>query len=483
LREALVALGLATSGEGASRLAPQLGMQVAPTTLLRRVRAVPVAPAGKVRVLGVDDFAWKKGQTYGTILVDLELRRLVDLLPDRSEETLQAWLRTHPEIEIISRDRAGGYAAAARKGAPQAQQVADRFHLLLNLRDGLKNLMERKQTCLPEVTEDVADGIPHQARGRAQEIKYLEVQQETTQEKRYRILSPHLRQSSRGMTSDALYPHIRRDNRYARYEAVRALQQQGFSLREISRRLQIARQTVRRFVRAESFPERSKPRKKASLLDPYKPYLLKRWQEGCWNGTQLYAEIKAGGYTGSAPLLRRFITELRKKQHAAGGAAPLTHETSGAMVAVPAELPPTPQFGRRLSPTRASWLCVSKPEKLDKKQRQQVERIRKGHRDLDCAYQLSQTFVLMLSQRRDKDLDEWLVQAEHSGIAELQSFAQGIRRDYAAVRSAFSSEWSNGQVEAQVNCLKLQKRLMFGRAKFDLLRLRVLHASYCSSPS
>jgi transposase len=306
--------------------------------------------------------------------------------------------------------------------------------------------MERKQTCLPEVEEDGADGIPHQARGRAQEIKYLEVQQETTQEKRYRILSPHLRQSSRSKTSDALYPHIRRDNRYARYEAVRALQQQGFSLREISRRLQIGRQTVRRFVRAESFPERSKPPKKASLLDPYKPYLLKRWQEGCWNGTQLYAEIKQGGYTGSAPLLRRFITQLRKKQHAAGHAAPLTHETSGTMVAVPGELPPSLPFARRLSPTRASWLCVSKSEKLDKKQRQQVERIRKGHRDLDCAYQLSQTFDLMLSQRRDKDLDEWLVQAEHSGIAELQSFAQGIRRDYAAVRSAFSSEWRNDHV-------------------------------------
>jgi transposase len=153
------------------------------------------------------------------------------------------------------------------------------------------------------------------------------------------------------------------------------------------------------------------------------------------------------------------------------------------MAAVLAELPPAPHFAHRLSPTRASWLCVSKPEKLDEKQRQQVEHIRKGHHDLDTAYQLSQTFVLMLSERRDKDLDEWLVQAQHSGIAELKSFAQGIRRDYAAVRAAFSSPWSNGQVEAQVNCLKRKPRLMFGRAKFDLLRLRVLHASYCSSPS
>ena len=406
LREALIALGLATCGEVASPLAPQLGMQVAPTTLLRRVRAIPLAPVGKVRVLGVDEFAWKKGQTYGTILVDLELRRPIDLLPDRSEETLEAWLRTHPEIDSISRDRAGGYAAAAKKGAPQAQQVADRFHLLLNLREGLKKLMERKQACLPEVKEDVADGIPHKARGRAQGVKYLEVQQQTTQEKRYRIMSPHLRQSARSMTSDALYPHVRRDNRYAHYEAVRALQQQGFSLREISRRLKISRQTVRRFVRAESFPERGKPSKKASILDSYKPYILERWQQGCWNSAQLYEEIKQRGYTGSAPLLRRFLTELRRKQHVAGSAAPLTHEISGAMIAVsPDDPPPPPHLAHRLSPTRASWLCVSKPEKLDEKQRQQVEHLRKGHRDLDCAYQLSQTFVLMLSERRDKNLD------------------------------------------------------------------------------
>ena len=189
-----------------------------------------------------------------------------------------------------------------------------------------------------------------------------------------------------------------------------------------------------------------------------------------------YEEIKARGYTGSAPLLRRFIVDLRKKHQARGNAFALTLDSSGTTVNLPAELPPTPQFMRRMSPTRTSWLCVSKPEKLDEKQRQQVEHIRKGHRDLDTAYQLSQAFVSMLAEHRDMDLDGWLTQAQHSGLAELKSFAQGIRRDYAAVRAAFSSPWSNGQVEAQVNCLKLQKRQMYGRAHFDLLRLRVLHA-------
>jgi len=104
-----------------------------------------------------------------------------------------------------------------------------------------------------------------------------------------------------------------------------------------------------------------------------------------------------------------------------------------------------------------------------------VAHIRQGHRDLDTAYQLSQAFVSMLSERRGNDLDEWLIQAQHSGIAELKSFAQGIRRDYAAVHAAFTSPWSNGQVEAQVNRLKVQKRQVYGRAKIDLLRRRVLY--------
>jgi transposase len=478
LRDALVALGFVTCGEVTSQLAPKLGMSVKPTTILRRLRAVPVAPMGTVRILGVDDFAWKKGQTYGTILVDLELHRPIDLLPDRSEETLEAWLRAHRQIEVVSRDRAGSYAQAVKKGAPQAQQVADRYHLLVNLREGLKKLMDRKQACLPEVEEDIADAIPHKARGRSEEVSLPEASEQLGQDKHFRTMSPKLR--NRGSPPPAVVETsslVRRANRYSRYEAVRALHQQGVSLHKIARRFGMARKTVRQFIRAESFPERSRPASRGSLLDPYKPYLLKRWQEeGCWNGAQLYDEIKERGYTGSGPLLRRFIADLRKQHQAVGTAAVLTLDSSGTTISVPAELPPKPQFTRRMSPTRASWLCVSQPTKLDEKQCQQVEHIRKGHPDLETAYQLSQAFVLMLAERRDTDLDGWLVQAKHSGIAELKSFAQGIRRDYAAVRAAFTSKWSNGQVEAQVNCLKLQKRQMYGRAHFDLLRLHVLYA-------
>jgi transposase len=410
--------------------------------------------------------------------VNLETHRPIDLLPDRSQATFEAWLRAHREVEIISRDRAGEYATAARKGAPQAQQVADRFHLLVNLRDGLKKLMERKQACLPEIEEDIPDTIPDKARGRRKKaVSAADTCQQDGHEKHFRTMSPKLRRRGTAPTRDAQTPsQVSRTNRYRRYQAVRTLHQQGLSQRDIARRLKISRESIRRFLRAESFPERSTPTKKAPLLDPHKPYLLKRWQQGCWNGTQLYYEIKARGYRGSASYLRRFIADLRKKHQAAGNEASLTLDHAEMTINVPADLPPPAHFTCRLSPTRASWLYVCQQAKLKEKQRQQVEDIPAGHADLDTASQLSQAFVSMLAQRRGTDLDAWLTQAKHSGIAELKSFAQGIRRDYAAVRAAFSSPWSNGQVEAQVNRLKLQKRQMYGRAHFDLLRLRVLHA-------
>ncbi len=173
-------------------------------------------------------------------------------------------------------------------------------------------------------------------------------------------------------------------------------------------------------------------------------------------------------------MFRLFISSVRKQHQATGTSEKLELSAHGAKVSGPIDPASKPSIKRRLSPTRASWLYVSQAVKLDEKQRQQVAQIRAAHDDLDLAYELTQAFVSMLAEHQDTALDTWLAQAEHSGIKELKSFALGIRRDYAAVRATFTSEWSNGPVEAQVNCLKLQKRLMFGRANFDLLRLHVL---------
>lgn len=278
------------------------------------------------------------------------------------------------------------------------------------------------------------------------------------------------------MRYDDFQKQVRRDKRTARYEDVRSLMAQGLSQRAIARKLKLARATVRTFAQAEAYPETHHPKRgeRKSLLDPYKGAILLRWQQGCTNGAQLYDEMKARGYPGSEALLRMFLAELRKKHQQAGSAAVLILHASDSSLEIPSDLPPKLQITCRMSATRASWLFVRQAEKLDFQQKQQITQIRAGHPDLEKAYHLSQDFVMMRAERRGEDLDSWLIQAEKSGLPELKKMAKGIRLDYAAVKAAFSSEWSNGQVEAQVNCLKLQKRIVFGRANFDLLRLRVL---------
>jgi len=350
-----------------------------------------------------------------------------------------------------------------------------------NVRERLKELMDRRQSCLPEGEEQASDAIPAKAQGIKDKSLHenAEPHGEPEPDKHYRTIPPFPYQRAAGMSYDALQKQLRRDKRVARYEDVRTLFAQGLSLRAIARKLKLSRKTVRKFVQAEAYPERpqGKAGARRSLLDPYKCYIVQRWQQGCRNSVQLYDEITACGFKGSAPLLRKFLAELRKQHQQAEAAAALAFDASTQTITLPADLPPKPRIGCRLSATRASWLFVSQAGKLDAKQQQQVEQIRAAHPDLEKAYQLGQEFVMMLAEHRAADLESWLTQAEHSGLPEFKKMAKGIRQDYAAVKAAFSSRWSNGQVEAQVNCLKLQKRIVYGRANFDLLRLRVLHAS------
>jgi transposase len=337
--------------------------------------------------------------------------------------------------------------------------------------------MARKQKLLPQVEVITSKTIADTARGAPSAYAPASASSTVEVAKTFRQMSPYPRATPSGsvpVSPEETPSQISRSNRYARYEAVRMLHQQLVSQREIARRLSLSRNTVWKYLQAETFPERSRSPYRGSILDPYKPYLLERWKAGCWNGAQLLEEIKTLGYAGSDALFRSFMTQVRTQHQAAGTAGALELSTAQGSVSASGTLPPKPSPKRRMSPSRASCLCICQPDKLDEQQRPLVEQLRAAHPDLETTYHLSQAFVSMLAEQRAQDLDDWLLQAKQSGIREFKSFAQGMRRDYAAVRAAFCSKWSNGQVEAQVNCLKLQKRLMFGRANFDLLRLPVL---------
>lgn len=306
LRVALQAVGVATGAAVGSRLAPQLGMEVRPTTLLRSLRTISIPAAQAVQVLGLDDWAFKRGQIYGTILVDLERHRVIDLLPDRRAETVKAWLQEQPEIEVISRDRAGYYADASRQGAPQALQVADRFHLVKNMREKLQELLDRRRSCLPFVQEELSPAEregDQQGKNTPQEDSQMPAAY-TTEEEPSGQLTAREQQRIRN-----------REKRYALYESVKGLRRRGLSHYAIADCLGISRPTVRRFLAAEHFPERLSARRvrHTSIVAAYLPFLRERWQAGCHNGRQLFREAKARGYAGSRAQLERVTTQWRKQ--------------------------------------------------------------------------------------------------------------------------------------------------------------------------
>jgi len=474
LRAALQALGLATGGEVSARLAPKLGMRAASTTFLRCLRVGFSSSTPKVRVVGLDDWAYKRGDTYGTILVDLERHQVIDLLPDRRSETVKVWLQGHPEIEVISRDRASSYADAARQGAPQATQVADRFHLTKNIREKLKDLLDRKRTCLPLVEEGTIQSAPV-AFPASQETGVLAEVAMHEQGKNMPAVNAAIPNQSdddgspRSLTAPQWRRKLNREKRYARYEEVRALRKQGLSHYAIADALGISRPTVRRFLAAEQFPERlsSPKRQRQSIVTPYLPFLRERWEAGCHNGRQLFREAKARGYAGSPAQLERVTTQWRKDLPAS---PPASKRPS-------LPTPVTAPKCQRLSSQKASWLFVLPPEKLTTQQQRQLEQMCQASEDLFAAYELSQAFLGLLKERKAPDLKEWIGAAKSSHVTELKSFATSVQQDYAAVSAACSLPWSQGQVEGQINRLKCIKRQMYGRARFDLLRLRFLSAA------
>ena len=429
LRAALEALGLVTGGEGGAGLAPKLGMRVAPTTLLRYLRGVSFPPVTQVRVVGLDDWAYKPGESYGTIVVDLERHRVIDLLPDRRAETVSAWLGQHPEIEVISRDRASYYADAARQGAPHAMQVADRFHLVKNMREKIQELLARRRSCLPFAQEENSSPgsqVDRQEPNPSEQDLHVRAGQPPEEAP---SLPPTVREQQRNRN---------REKRYALYEEIKGLRSQGLSHYAIADRLGISRPTVRRFLAAERFPERlDSPRaRRQSIVTPYLPFLCDRWQAGCHNGRQLFREAKARGYPGSRAQLERVPTEWRKQ---------LPPRPSPAKEPAHATPPLAPKR-HRLSSQRASWLFILAQEKLTAAQQRQVEQMCQASVELSIAYELSQDFVGLFKEHKAPALQDWLRRAKGSTISELKSIAKSMQQDYAAIEAACSQPWNHDHV-------------------------------------
>ena len=441
-------IGVALGGNAGARLAARLRLSTSPATLLRLVRTAPVLATPAPQAIGVDEWAWRRGHRYGTILVDLMTHRVVDLLPDRSAASVAAWLAQHPTITVICRDRNDLYADGIRRGAPAAVQVVDRFHLVQNLRQALEALLLGRRPALQAAAVGTAmaltqaDGplpVVSMYRGRRQSPKPAELREETTRPP----------QHTRWV---------------AIYEAVHTLRAQGMPLATIARRLGISRPTVYAYLRRDTppGPRRLQRRPSARVLTPYLPYLIRRWRETQADSMQLWREIQALGYTHSARTVCRFITQLRRAADAGR----------------PAESQGSPYTRLQGPSARAvSFAMVSPATKRSHEAQMYVDQLCQLDAAIARAHALSEAFLTLVRERRGADLTAWMAEAISCGIDELASFARGLQDDLSAVTAGLTLAWSNGVTEGHIHRLKLLKRQGYGRAGFALLRQRVLHAA------
>jgi transposase len=400
-----------------------------------------------VRVIGVDDWAQRRGRTYGTIVVNLETQAVIDLLPDRTAETLAAWLRGHPEVEIISRDRDGAYADGARQGAPQAVQVADRFHLLKNVTDSLERFLARHQARLRQAAQ-VSDspGETHEEGAGTVEGRGAHP---TAQR------PPNRKEQER---------QERRARRLARYDEVMALRAQGQGIRAIARRTGLNKRTVQRYVAAAGFPEGQPRARRHPQLERFIPYLQERWAAGCRNAKQLWHDLRQRGFTGGYTTVSDYLRTWRQT-HGPG--------VDGGRCPAQRQPPPTPVYTAR----QTLWLLLRPGTDLTADEQAYLTRLPQVCPLVTLAQALVQDFRTLLREHDVDGLYAWLRGAEACPIPELRRVAKRMWLDRRAIEAAVALEWSNGQVEGRVNKLKVLKRSMYGRAKFDLLRQRVLRAA------
>ena len=342
-----------------------------------------------------------------------ERRAVFDILEDRTVENCAKWLRRYPEIKVVSRDRCGLYAKAARQGAPQALQVADRFHLVQNLRMAIEEQMNMHGRATGRALLSDADNISTDI---------------------------HLQRSRLA----------HRKSREEIFTTVHALRDQGLSCSEIERRTGFKRRSVAKWLESEVPPDRRRATLKQTSPWYFEEILAQSWKEGNRRGRQLFHNIQQQGYEGSYSHLERLLAGWRRADK----------QTSADLATSPPTLEPVrdPQTGHAISPVIAAALCIKPRGALTPDQARKVDGLKGGSPAFATMRSLAMRFKGILRGRQSAPLDAWIDSAIESNIIPIMRFARTLHRDIEAVRNAIELPWSNGQAEGQINRLKTLKR-------------------------
>jgi transposase len=377
-------LGLALGGRPAASLAKRLMLPVSNDTLLRVVRRRTAEPTDPLVVVGIDDWAFRRNHRYGTIVCDLERRRIVTLLPDREMTTVQAWLTEHPEIKIVSRDRGGGYGEAAARALPEAVQVADRWHLMENASaaflDAVRRSMRGIRTAIGATT------IHPELLTCAERLRYQ--------------------------------GYLRRQDTHA---AIAALARDGVPLKEIARRTGHSRNHVRRISRGTGTDVF---RTRQSTLDGHLPFLDAEWSGGCRNGTELWRRLKGQGFQGSLRVVTEWATRRRR-------AETVTHQ----------------QLQKIPAARTIARLMTTKRDYLTKAETVTVAAIERGVPMLAGACALIDRFQTMIRKTAASELEPWIAESKQSLIASFATgIANDRAAVHAAITQPWSNGQVEAQI-------------------------------------
>ncbi|QUC59160.1 ISL3 family transposase [Streptomyces sp. A2-16] len=416
-------IGLALAGRAGARMVAQLGLDAGRMTLLRRVMALPDPQFNTPQAVGVDDFATRRGHSYATVITDGERHHPIDVLPGREAAPLAAWLRVHPGVEVICRDRAGAYAEGAALGAPDALQVADRFHILQNLNQAVEKCVAAHRDCLRTV---VPPPDPATTDAQIAEIEML---------------------------ATAVPAGRRAERMRAHHALVHGLLKEGMGLRAIARHLGWGRHTVQRYARAARWQDMVTGRRtRSSHLDVHQFYLQRRIDD-------TYGVIT--------------IKDLREELAARGHRVPYSSLRDWARSRLEWPDAPAPTAAAPSVRTVVGWI-TRHPDTLTEDETSQLKAVLDACPELDQTHQLVRALTQMLARRTGADLPDWIGTARAARLPGMTGFAHGLTTDLEAVIAGLTVHWSSGGTEGAVNRIKKIKRQLYGRAGFELLRKMIL---------
>lgn len=426
LQQWLARLGQEHGGTSGARSAKLQGLQISGRVILRRLHALPLPAFAPPRVIGLDDWAWKRRERYGATIVDLERGKPIALLAERSQACVTRWLKRHPTITVVARDRSKEFAAAITAALPHAQQVADRWHLAKNLTEQLDKVVAARWKVLTNAWR------PAEAPAAPAPVARPE----------------RLRPPSPGE---------------ARYQQAMALAQAGVSVKLIAQRLGVSYQTIYRWLAQEHGPHAGPRKPRRNTLEWITPYLHQRWEAGERQGLVLWEEVKAQGYRGSLRSLYRRIERWREGPR---------RRTSSAVLA---SVPSSPL--EDLTPSKVIGWIIARPETLRPAAKERLEVLCHLDPVIAQARDLTWRWLSFIRTHTSEGLEEWLGEMRASGLPAFVSFARSVEQDKAAILAGLTLPYSTGPVEGHITRLKLIKRHASGRASLPYLERRFLPAA------